>query len=568
MPLNLSTISNIYSSTPSLTAPYSAGTLTDSFIKTGTDYLNFIRFVSGLGEVSIDDTYEEYAQHSAAIQAIIGGDLNHYPSQPSDMDDDFYEKAYYGSRHGNLDAGYGRNLGYAVQGWLDDDSSSSNLSTVGHRRWVLNPYMLYAGFGYVENSSAYYGSYGSMYAHDESNEDIDFYDFIAYPSQGNFPEELISNSVPWCISLNTSLYKVESASDINVTVTKESSGKTWSFSQSDYKSSPSTSSKYFLYDTVGCGIDSCIIFGFGSSNISSSELDGDFTVTVTGLKDPDGNDTSFTYTTTLFSLSSSSSGSGSSSSSSSGSSSSGGSSGGGGSAAAKYTVYFKPNNGEDTTSKSITKNTAVAEPTDPTYEGYTFIGWYTDEECENLYDFSTKVISSFTLYAGWEVDEDYIPETTEAEDEEESEPEETEETAVSREIRVSIGNKIVLVDGTEYEIDAAPYIQTDSSSTLVPLRFVAIAIMGENVDNADTSSNITWEANTKTASIITDNGLIQFTVGSSYMIVNGEQKLMSNGVKAEITDGRMFIPFRALGEALGVDVDWDSDSKTAIYKAM
>ena len=27
----------------------------------------------------------------------------------------------------------------------------------------------------------------------------------------------------------------------------------------------------------------------------------------------------------------------------------------------------------------------------------------------------------------------------------------------------------------------------------------------------------------------------------------------------------MFIPFRALGEALGVSVDWDANSKTAIY---
>lgn len=27
----------------------------------------------------------------------------------------------------------------------------------------------------------------------------------------------------------------------------------------------------------------------------------------------------------------------------------------------------------------------------------------------------------------------------------------------------------------------------------------------------------------------------------------------------------MFVPFRALGNALGVDVEWDADTKTAIY---
>ncbi len=50
------------------------------------------------------------------------------------------------------------------------------------------------------------------------------------------------------------------------------------------------------------------------------------------------------------------------------------------------------------------------------------------------------------------------------------------------------------------------------------------------------------------------------------MIVNGKSIVMENGVKAEITDGRMFVPFRALGNALGVNVDWDADTKTAIYK--
>ena len=38
------------------------------------------------------------------------------------------------------------------------------------------------------------------------------------------------------------------------------------------------------------------------------------------------------------------------------------------------------------------------------------------------------------------------------------------------------------------------------------------------------------------------------------MIVNGTEITMDNGVKAEITDSRKFIPFRALGQALGVAV--------------
>ena len=51
------------------------------------------------------------------------------------------------------------------------------------------------------------------------------------------------------------------------------------------------------------------------------------------------------------------------------------------------------------------------------------------------------------------------------------------------------------------------------------------------------------------------------------MNVNGSTIAMANGVTAEITDGRMFVPFRALGQAFGVSVSWNADTKTAIYNA-
>ena len=38
-------------------------------------------------------------------------------------------------------------------------------------------------------------------------------------------------------------------------------------------------------------------------------------------------------------------------------------------------------------------------------------------------------------------------------------------------------------------------------------------------------------------------------------------------VTAESKDDRSFLPFRALGNALGVSVDWDADTLTATYNA-
>ena len=46
----------------------------------------------------------------------------------------------------------------------------------------------------------------------------------------------------------------------------------------------------------------------------------------------------------------------------------------------------------------------MAKPADPTKEGYTFSGWFTDEDCTKAYDFDAAVDGTqpeFTLYAGW-----------------------------------------------------------------------------------------------------------------------------------------------------------------------
>ena len=46
-------------------------------------------------------------------------------------------------------------------------------------------------------------------------------------------------------------------------------------------------------------------------------------------------------------------------------------------------------------------STAAAQPEDPARSGYTFTGWYTTPECEELYDWSTVVKKPVTVYAGW-----------------------------------------------------------------------------------------------------------------------------------------------------------------------
>ncbi len=143
----------------------------------------------------------------------------------------------------------------------------------------------------------------------------------------------------------------------------------------------------------------------------------------------------------------------------------------------------------------------------------------------------------------------------------------TENKAISGDVKVSIGSNEIIIKNKKYKTDTAAYIQPESNSTLVPLRFVALAIAGGDIEKADSSKNINWDSAAKTATISAEGNVISFTAGSELMTINNNPQIMENGVKAEIKDSRMFIPFRALGKALGVQVDWDAESKTAIYKA-
>lgn len=73
-----------------------------------------------------------------------------------------------------------------------------------------------------------------------------------------------------------------------------------------------------------------------------------------------------------------------------------------------YTVKFDTNGGSVITNKTVTRNSKLAEPQAPTREGYSFIGWFTDKEMTDAYDFESKVTKNFTLYAKWEKHDDEI----------------------------------------------------------------------------------------------------------------------------------------------------------------
>lgn len=64
-------------------------------------------------------------------------------------------------------------------------------------------------------------------------------------------------------------------------------------------------------------------------------------------------------------------------------------------------VSFNAGEGSKVDFQTTAANGSVAKPADPTREGYTFAGWYTDEACTEAYDFSVAVAADMTLYAKW-----------------------------------------------------------------------------------------------------------------------------------------------------------------------
>ena len=67
-----------------------------------------------------------------------------------------------------------------------------------------------------------------------------------------------------------------------------------------------------------------------------------------------------------------------------------------------YTIYFNSNGGSTVEEIDAQYNEEITAPEEPTKEGYTFKGWYTDQECTNKYVFNKMPNHNITLYAGWD----------------------------------------------------------------------------------------------------------------------------------------------------------------------
>ena len=76
-----------------------------------------------------------------------------------------------------------------------------------------------------------------------------------------------------------------------------------------------------------------------------------------------------------------------------------------------YEVSFITEHGDAPASQNVPYNKTATNPGELSAEGYTFIGWYTDDTYSTKFDFSTPITGDTKVYAKWEKNAPVLPDT-------------------------------------------------------------------------------------------------------------------------------------------------------------
>jgi len=179
---------------PNISSCY-AGTLSEQEKTKVLTYVNNIRKTHGLPAVEYN-AKKDIQQQRAALIGAANAELNHYPSE----DDHCYTSdGYQGCSYSNLSL-----WGSSESDWpqseihINNWMTELNSTSIGHRRWILDPFLKYITFGRVigtpkRGEYKYVSSAAMLIKHDEeadiSNLDVEY---IAYPQGNNYSAVLFS----------------------------------------------------------------------------------------------------------------------------------------------------------------------------------------------------------------------------------------------------------------------------------------------------------------------------------------------------------------------------------------
>ncbi len=301
-----------YDVEPMLTAPYSAGSLNREDILDALNAVKMVRYIAGLPyeNISFTDELNNIAQHGAVLLAS-SNQFSHFPQQPDDMSDEFFELGEQGCGEANISAGC-NSISSAVIDFIAD-SGVNNIADAGHRRWILKPGAENFGIGYAKNEDAYYTYRVNMHVFDGlSCWECESDSYIAWPNSGDFPlqyfaaNEDIYDTIeyPWSVNLGAEYSEPDKESTV-VVLTRKSDNKQWIFD----KNTPnlgedglSDTKLHFSVDNDGYGMQKAILFRPDLKSLGKIEDGECFNVSITGIKDLNGESTTLTYDINFFDL--------------------------------------------------------------------------------------------------------------------------------------------------------------------------------------------------------------------------------------------------------------------------
>jgi phosphate transport system substrate-binding protein len=112
-------------------------------------------------------------------------------------------------------------------------------------------------------------------------------------------------------------------------------------------------------------------------------------------------------------------------------------------------------------------------------------------------------------------------------------------------------NPITLViDGKTVTPTIAPYIDTESNRTLVPMRTIAETL----------GAVVSWNDSKKQATFETAAYTVVFTINSSNYTVNGVTKTLDN--PARNNNSNTMVPLKAFADSIGAEVSWNGMTRT------
>ncbi len=166
-------------------------------------------------DIALDRTHSAHSEAGAKMLGVRKMGIDHEPPNPGWSDTE-YQFALEGTRKSNLQhAALAAPVADSVRDFMWD-TDPINVERLGHRRWCLNPVMGKTGFGRAIHDE--HSAVVTMWAFDNSREEVPDYEYFAFPARGLQPAALMRKGKPyaWNCSFNPKKYRMPAAGDLRV----------------------------------------------------------------------------------------------------------------------------------------------------------------------------------------------------------------------------------------------------------------------------------------------------------------------------------------------------------------